>query len=253
MRFMTFNYDKERYSAASKNKISEIEEGLAVTDNITIAENGAKVNVGLTEKDRFDLSLTQTIAKATVLTNDKLKEQEYEDLDLAKLSLNTKELEDAIVKMEYKIKVENVGNVAGKVANIVNYVPNGMKFVAEDNPDWNIGADGNLYYTGLKDTTLKAGEFKEIHLSLAKQLTQADNIGVISNKAQIAGTESSTRMVEAKANNFATQETIIAKPSRIGKIAVVIEVALIASVAIFGYMIKTGRIDKKEWIKKVYR
>lgn len=250
---VTFNYDKERYSAASKNKISEIEEGLAVTDNITIAENGAKVNVGLTEKDRFDLSLTQTIAKATVLTNDKLKEQEYEDLDLAKLSLNTKELEDAIVKMEYKIKVENVGNVAGKVANIVNYVPNGMKFVAEDNPDWNIGADGNLYYTGLKDTTLKAGEFKEIHLSLAKQLTQADNIGVISNKAQIAGTESSTRMVEAKANNFATQETIIAKPSRIGKIAVVIEVALIASVAIFGYMIKTGRIDKKEWIKKVYR
>lgn len=250
---VTFNYDKERYSAASKNKISEIEEGLAVTDNITIAENGAKVNVGLTEKDRFDLSLTQTIAKATVLTNDKLKEQEYEDLDLAKLSLNTKELEDAIVKMEYKIKVENVGNVAGKVANIVNYVPNGMKFVAEDNPDWNIGADGNLYYTGLKETTLKAGEVKEVRLSLAKQLTQADNIGVISNKAQIAGTESSTRMVEAKANNFATQETIIAKPSRIGKVAVVIEVALIVSVAIFGYMIKTGRIDKKEWIKKVYR
>lgn len=250
---VTFNYDKERYTATSKNKISEVEDGLAVTDRINVAENGAKVNIGLTEKDRFDLSLTQTIAKATILTNDKLKEQEYEDLDLAKLNLNTKELEDAIVKMEYKIKVENVGNVAGKVANIVNYVPNGMKFVAEDNPDWNIGADGNLYYTGLKDMTLKAGEFKEIRLSLAKQLTQADNIGVISNKAQIAGTESSTRMVEAKANNFATQETIIAKPSRIGKVAVVIEVALIASVAIFGYMIKTGRIDEKEWIKKVYR
>ncbi len=250
---VTFNYDKERYSATSKNKISEIEDGLAVTDNITVGDNGVKVNVGLTEKERFDLSLTQTIAKTTVITNDKLKEQEYEDLDLAKLSLNSKELENAIVKMEYKIKVENVGNVDGKVANIVNYVPNGMKFVAEDNPDWNIGANGNLYYTGLKDTTIKAGEVKEVHLSLAKQLTQADNIGVISNKAQIAGTESTTRMVEAKANNFATQETIIAKPSSIGKVAVVVQVALIASVAIFGYMIKTGRIDEKELIKKVYR
>ena len=250
---VTFNYDKERYSVTSKNKISEIEDGLAVTDNITVGDNGVKVNVGLTEKERFDLSLTQTIAKTTVITNDKLKEQEYEDLDLAKLSLNSKELENAIVKMEYKIKVENVGNVDGKVANIVNYVPNGMKFVAEDNPDWNIGANGNLYYTGLKDTTIKAGEVKEVHLSLAKQLTQADNIGVISNKAQIAGTESTTRMVEAKANNFATQETIIAKPSSIGKVAVVVQVALIASVAIFGYMIKTGRIDEKELIKKVYR
>lgn len=250
---VTFNYDKERYTTTSKNKISEIEDGLAVTDNITIAENGAKVNIGLTEKDRFDLSLSQTIAKTTVLTNNKLKEQEYEDLDLAKLNLTSKELEDAIVKMEYKIKVENVGNVAGKVANIVNYVPNGMKFVAEDNPDWNIGADGNLYYTGLKDMTLKAGEAKEVRLSLAKQLTQVDNIGIISNKAQIVETESSTRIVEAKANNFATQETIIAKPSSMGKVAVVIEVALIASVAIFGYMIKTGRIDEKELIKKVYR
>lgn len=253
------NYDAETYGATTYSAENtdgiysnafETAEGTAVTDTIVIAGgNVENVNIGLIEKEKFDLALSQSIVKATVVAGNKEKVYEYDDLDLAKLKLSSKELQEANVKMEYKMKVANVGNVNGKVSSIVNYLSNDMNFVESDNPDWKLGADGNLYYTGLKDTTIGVGEEKEVSLVLEKQLSESNTGNIVSNRAQIVKTESQTRIRETKSNNFASQETIITNKSGANKLAIVTGIIFVAAIATFGYMVQTGKIT----LKRIYR
>lgn len=249
-------YGTTRYTADTVNGDSnmfEVEQGKAVTDSITITNSNIEnLDIGLVQKDKFDFAINQSIASATVMIDGKEKVYEYDDLDLAKLALSSAQLKNAVVKIEYKIRVTNVGNVAGKVSSIVNYLPSGMTFNASDNPFWIEGTGGNLYYSGLKDTTIVAKDYQDVTLILEKQLTSRNNIGIISNQSGIARAEGEVRMVEAKANNFTSQQTVIAKSSGM-YVVIVGEIALISFISIFGYMIKIGKIKVNMLIKRVYR
>lgn len=257
------NYDKDTYATTSydtktvegqvKSNAYETTEGVAVTESIGVSKQDVEnVNIGLIEKEKFDFAITQSIAKATVNVNGKEKEYDYDDLDLAKLAIKPKDLENAIVKIQYKIRVSNVGTVAGKVSSIVDYLPNGMMFNEEENPFWVRGTDGNLYYSGLKDTTIAAKDFQDVTLILQKKMS-SDNTGIVSNKAQIANTESNTRLVEAKKNNLASQETIVTAKKGEGLVITITGISIFSLIAGFGYLVKTGYWKDKVWIKKVYR
>lgn len=262
---VVYNYDKEKYDSATYvteqagSKIVEIEEGKALTDTITVSNTSIEnVDLALEEKENFDLSIKQYISKAIVNVNGKEKEYEYEDLELAKLEIKPSDLEKATVKLEYKLVIENVGNVDGQVTSIVDYVPNGLTFSEKENPNWAPGVDGNVYTDILKGENIAPGEQKEITLILNKKMTE-DNTGVVSNKAKIAYTESTTRLTEGKSNNFATQETIVTLTQGGAALTVfkVLTISLTSVVAIFGFMVKTGRIEisfnTKKGIKKVYK
>ena len=164
----------------------------------------------------------------------------------------------ATVKLNYKIVVENVGNVEGKVTSIVDYIPNGMKFIEAENEGWSIGTiNGNVYYDGLKDITLQPGETQEISLVLTKEMTE-ENTGVVGNKVQIAYTSSDTRLVEAGENNFASQETIITITQGISRnMATVFGISMLVIISMFAYLIKTEKLqislNLKNGIKKVYK
>lgn len=257
------NYDKNNYSTTTyatniteeqvNSSAYETTEGVAVTDSIQITNsNISNVDIGLVEKDRFDFKITQSIQKAIVTIDGEEKEYQYDDLELAKLEIEPNKLKDAIVKLQYNIKVENVGNVNGKVSSIVDYLPNGMYFVEKDNPFWSLGTDGNIYYAGLKDTTIVPGDFQEVKLILCKKMTE-DNTGVLSNKVKIAYAESDARLTEAIENNFASQETIVTVTQGAKAPMIIIGVSFITIIATFGYMIKTGYFKEKKLIKKVYR
>ena len=65
-----------------------------------------------------------------------------------------------------------------------DYIPEGMTFKSELNPDWYTGTDGMLYTTALEDVELQKGETREIKLVLTKQMTE-ENTGIVNNIAEI--------------------------------------------------------------------
>ena len=167
-------------------------------------------------------------------------------------------INNAVLKLTYKIVVTNVGSVSGRSASIVDYIPNGMTFYQSENENWSAGViEGSIYNDELKAMDIAPGESKEITLVLTKSMTE-NNTGVVSNKVRIAYAESASRLTEAVSNNFATQETIITLTQGVHyKVVGVVGISVIAMIGMFGYMISTGKIEVsfnlKKGIKKIYK
>ena len=90
----------------------------------------------------------------------------------------------------FKVKVTNVGDIAGYARNIVDYMPSTLNFNSNLNTDWYISGN-NVYNTSLANTKIEPGESKELTLVLTKTMTDS-NTGLVNNKAEI--TESSNEL-----------------------------------------------------------
>lgn len=158
----------------------------AVTDVITISDSNIyNIDIGLQDKMLFDLSLTKTISKITIKNSTGMKSYEYKNKTLAKVEIASKDVNDTTAIIEYTIIIKNEGNLAGYVKNIVDYLPNDLKFSSESNKDWYIGMNGNLYNETLKNTLIQPGETKEVKLVVTKSMNDK-NLGTINNTAEIA-------------------------------------------------------------------
>lgn len=195
--YVKFNYDEEQYKLSSEdteeltqNKTSVMNiDGKNVTDNISVEDKSvANINLGLTDDNIFDLKLDATVEKMTVQNSAENNEFESKNSKLAKVDIDPDLVSGSKVLIEYKILVENQGTIAGKATKLVDYMPSDLEFDSSINPDWYIGADGNLYTTALKDETINPGETKEIRLILIKNMTEK-NTGLIHNSIEIASAE----------------------------------------------------------------
>ncbi len=91
----------------------------------------------------FDLSLKKWVSKA-IVTNEDGSQNIIETGHTgdenpeppAKVDLGRQDINKVTVKFEFQIKVTNECEVAGYVKEITDYIPEGLKFVKEDNPDW---------------------------------------------------------------------------------------------------------------------
>lgn len=157
----------------------------AVTDVVTVRDSAVNnVDVGFILADTFDLELEKTITKITVQNAAGTTTDEFDSVKLAQAPIAAKQLSTSTVFIEYKFKVTNVGDVAGYAKKIVDYIPEGMTFVSDLNPNWYTGTDGNLYTTALEDEQLTTGESREITLVLSKKMTE-ENTGIVNNTAEI--------------------------------------------------------------------
>lgn len=197
-----FEYDTVKYTVSTYQRsdveanvnsdaiVTQVEQNgkkknVAVTDTISV-QNGSisNIDIGLVLADTFDLKLDKTITKITAQNKAGTVNQSYDNTQLAKIDIAGKYLSSTVVYIEYKIAVSNVGDIAGYAKKIVDYIPEGMTFKSELNPDWYTGNDGMLYTTALENVELKTGETKEIKLVLTKQMTE-ENTGMINNIAEI--------------------------------------------------------------------
>ena len=150
---------------------------------MTSSDSIANINIGLKEKLIFDLQLDKYISKISIQSNSGTKTYEYNDATLAKPEIKSKEMNGAVVVLEYTIRVKNNGEVVGFAKNIVDYLSNGLTFSSELNPDWYISG-GNLYTKKLANEAINPGESKEVKLVLTKTMTN-ENTGVVNNRAEI--------------------------------------------------------------------
>ena len=142
------------------------------------------------EKKVFDLALRKWVTQAIVTENgqtyvtDTGHKAEDEPEEIVKVDLKKSKLNDVVVKFNYSIRVTNEGEIAGYAKEVSDYIPNGLKFVAEDNPDWT-EKDGKIVTRALENTLLQPGESAEVKVLLT-WINSANNMGVMTNTAEIS-------------------------------------------------------------------
>ena len=140
----------------------------------------------------FDLALRKWVTQA-IVTDENGKttvtetghKAEDDPEQVVKVDLKNSKINKVTVKFRYSIRVTNEGKIAGYVKEIKDYIPEGLKFVQEDNPNWK-ALEGNQVVTEeCKDVLLKPGESTEVTIILT-WINGANNMGLKDNWAEIS-------------------------------------------------------------------
>ena len=181
----------------------------AITDVITIDDDNVRdIDIGLYAAEKFDLKLDKFVDKLTLTTPTiGTRVDEYDDAKIARTDVLSQNLGKSSVAIEYKIRVTNEGSVAGYVRKVVDYLPEGVTFSTELNPDWYLSDNGNIYNSTLENEKLNPGETKELKLIVTMQITE-DKLGILNNSAEIyeAYNEKGLEDIDSTPGNMADNE-----------------------------------------------
>ena len=143
---------------------------------------------------KFDLALRKWVTQAIVIdkngqTITETGHKPYDDPEqIVKVELHRKKLNEVTVKFRYSIRVINEGEVAGYAKEVTDYIPEGLKFVAEDNPGW-VDEGNNVISTRLlENTLLQPGEYADVEVLLT-WINNENNLGLKVNTAEISEDE----------------------------------------------------------------
>ena len=195
-----FEYDTTKYllAAYKKEGVTDANNSDVVSKTLTIDGQGktvaateiikvedsniANINLGLINAKTYDLKLDKYISKV-VIQNDKTVTKEYDNATLVKEEINSKQLNNTTVVVEYTIRVTNNGDVTAYVKKIADYLSSDYKFNSELNSDW-YQSGNDIYCTSLANEKLEPGKSKDIKLTVIKVMTD-NNTGLINNMAEI--------------------------------------------------------------------
>ncbi|MBP3256219.1 MAG: DUF11 domain-containing protein [Clostridia bacterium] len=155
----------------------------------------------------FDLALRKWVTQAIVIENGEETvietghKAEDDPEEVVKVDLKERNYKNVVVKFRYSIRVTNEGEIAGYCTEISDYIPEGLKFVQEDNPEWR-EVDGKIVTDALKDTLLQPGESAEVEVLLT-WINGKDNFGLKVNTAEISKdkNDSDTPDIDSVPNN----------------------------------------------------
>ena len=138
----------------------------------------------------FDLALQKWVSKAIIIEDGKEKVTEtrhngdMKPEPVVKVDLKKSKVKNVVVKFEYKIRVENQGQIAGYAKEVSDYIPQGLKFVKDDNQNWR-EVDGKIVTNQLENTLLQPGESSTISVILT-WINNSNNLGLKTNIAEIS-------------------------------------------------------------------
>ena len=155
----------------------------------------------------FDLALRKWVTQAIVIENgvEKVTETGHKAEDdpeeVVKVEIEKSKLNKVVVKFNYSIRITSEGEIAGYAKEISDYIPEGLQFVAADNPEWR-EVDGKVVTNKLADTLLQPGESAEVEILLT-WINDADNMGLKINVAEISEdyNDSHTPDIDSTPNN----------------------------------------------------
>ena len=161
----------------------------------------------------FDLALKKWVSKVILIENG---EQTVTDTGhtgdedpepIVKVDLHSKKLNKVTVKFEYQIKVTNEGEIAGYTKEVTDYIPGGLKFIQEDNPNWYtrepLNGRERVATRALENTLLQPGQSANVPIILT-WINDAENMGVKVNIAEISEdyNDSHTPDIDSTPDNF---------------------------------------------------
>ena len=139
----------------------------------------------------FDLALLKFVSKVIVIEDGKetISETGYngheEPEPVVKVDLHKKKLSDVTVKFGYGITIINEGDIPGYAKEITDYIPEGLKFEAADNPLWTDEENNVISTKQLENTLLQPGETATVEVILT-WINDPNNMGLKTNTAEIS-------------------------------------------------------------------
>ncbi len=134
----------------------------------------------------FDLALRKDLVKIIVEENGTRREISVDpNAGLQKVEVHRKRIKSTIVKFVYNITVKNEGEIEGYATEVKDYIPEGLEFVAGDNPQWTKVSDRVITTNALANTLLKPGESASVQVTL-KWINGDNNFGQKVNVAEIS-------------------------------------------------------------------
>ena len=139
----------------------------------------------------FDLALLKFVSKVIVIEDGKetISETGYDGHEdpepVVKVDLHKKKLSDVTVKFGYGITIINEGDIPGYAKEITDYIPEGLRFEAADNPLWTDEGNNVISTKQLENTLLQPGETATVEVILT-WINDADNMGLKTNTAEIS-------------------------------------------------------------------
>ena len=223
----------------------------AYTDSINLTNNISNIDLGLAEAKVFSLKLDKVVSKMIITNKNGSKTYDFEDTDIAKVEIASKDLSGSNVVIEYKLKVTNVGEVAGYAKTIVDHLPASLTFNSGLNSNW-YKKGNNLYTSSLADTLIEPGETKEVSLTLTKKMTES-NTGLTNNKAEIETAYNSlgiqnttTTEKNGKTTNAGSADTIIGVKTGAAVSYVALTLTIIIVICGLAYL-----VNKKLLLEKI--
>lgn len=206
--WVLFEYDTNQYgittykkSGVSENlnsdviekqvSINGVEKKVGLTDTLKISDSGySNIDMGLISNGTFDLKLDKYISKVNLNIPNGSKEYTYDNTQFAKIEIKSKQIKNAIITIEYKIKITNEGDIEGYASEITDYIPSGYTMDTTQNSEWIKNDNGTITNKSLSSEFIKPGESKELTLTLKKQLNE-DDTGSVKNSAEITSCRNS--------------------------------------------------------------
>ena len=171
------------------------EDGNEIEDEDSIPGNNEPeeddIDIEKVQVKYFDLSLLKYVSKVITIENGEtqIKETGYDGTEdpepIVKVDLHRKKVDEVTVKFGYTIKITNEGQIPGYATEIKDYVPEGLEFLPEDNPDWLEIENGIIVTEKLAETLLQPGESATVEVILT-WINDEDNMGLKTNIAEIS-------------------------------------------------------------------
>ena len=195
----------------------------------------------------FDLALQKYLSKIIVTENGQTREIDVKASDgLQKVEIHKKRIDATVVKFVYTIVVKNEGEIAGYADEIIDYIPEGLEFIAEDNKGWTKITDKAASTDALVKTLLEPGQTASVQIVL-KWKNGESNFGARDNIAEIskASNPNGSKDIDSTPGNFVAGEddqdnaqVVISISTGNAPTYIVLAVAVIAIISSGAVMIK---------------
>jgi len=139
----------------------------------------------------FDLSILKFVSKVIVVENGKetITETGYDGHEnpepVVKVELHKKKLNNVVVKFGYGITVTNEGDIPGYATELTDYVPEGLRFEASDNPKWTDEGNGVISTKQLENKLLQPGESATVEV-IFTWINGSENLALKTNIVEIS-------------------------------------------------------------------
>ena len=212
---------------------TENTEGTMERDKITV--------IYYYEKQVFNLSVDKWVSNVSVNGINQGGRNINSKDEIYKVDIHRSKTETANIKITYKIRVTNKGEIEGTAGEIVEIIPEGYSYYQEDNKVQWEERNGTLITDALKNETIKIGEYKEIEIVLRwdkgeDNFGQKDNFVIIGKMNNPAGYEDiSKEDNKSKSSMIITVATGLDRNDRIAIIGIVQIVLVITIGLLFSY------------------
>ena len=191
------------------------------------------------EKQVFNLKVDKWIGNVIMDGIPQASQSIGNNEQLIKVEMHRNKVETADVKVIYKIRISNVGEIEGNVNTITDVIPEGYVFHQEDNEITWEETQGILTTNDLEGETIQPGEYKEIEMVLRwekgeENFGEKTNLVLLSQISNPAGYEDINKEDNSsKTSMILTVATGLDKNDKI----VVVAVIQIVLVTVFGLLL----------------